>query len=66
MPRILYILLFAAAATTSACTGGSSQTQTAPLSEHCETVATQCRLPGGALGVCHYDTESNLKCMSQH
>ncbi len=65
MPRIFYILLFATAATTSACTGGS-QSQPAPLSEHCETVATQCRLPGGALGVCHYDTESNLKCMSQH
>ncbi len=62
---ILFLLLLLTAASHAACSNNATP-PAAPLSEHCETATTRCRLPGGALGVCLYDTESNLKCMSQH
>ena len=68
MPRTLHplfwLLLLLISATQMACSNNTPPP--APLSEHCESVAIQCRLPSGALGVCLYDTESNLKCMPQH
>ncbi len=48
---------------TVGCPKGESTPQTA----ECESVGDQCRLEGGALGVCHqHPTADELVCQSQH
>ncbi|MBA2664156.1 MAG: hypothetical protein H0U74_17830 [Bradymonadaceae bacterium] len=34
--------------------------------QECESVATRCRLDSGGVGICTFDAESKLVCMSQH
>ncbi|MFU8803865.1 MAG: hypothetical protein ACNA8W_08670 [Bradymonadaceae bacterium] len=62
-----YTLRYIAVLLTFALLGcpGEGDVQSA-ASETCESVATRCRLETGAVGICSYDTESRLVCMSQH